>query len=204
LRGEKNDTAYLFSFYRDPGASIFEYKDSVANCYDYSLVSDVTGTVDTRLPGKYLITYNATNSVGKALAAVTRTVHVVENKAGFLNGNYLVVCTCTAVPSASSVPILSTTQYTASVNSSSVNSQFEISKLKVGPIYVVPHAPTLDGNSIHLGFYHPDFLNGNDELSGILSAAKNTFTISSMVYQYTPVIRYTCNNVYSKQLILKQ
>lgn len=202
LHGKKNDTAYLYAGYRDPGASVVESTEPKTNCDNFRLVSEITGTVDTRLPGTYSIIYKAQDASGNVLSAVTRTVIVVENKGGFLNGNYMVACTCTAVNTNSLNPVITTANYTAAINSSSVNNQFDLSLLKVGPVDVKPDA-VINGNGIELWFYHPDFLIGNGSHTGTLSTSKNTFTIESTVYQYSPVVRYSCKNIYSKQLILK-
>ena len=197
VHGKINDTAYLYTTYKDEGATIFEDGDKTSIC-DFKLVSDVSGTVNTRIPGTYFINYNANDSLGKPLATVTRTVHVVENNAGFLNGNYDVFSSCSTVVANSHKPTISTCNYTALVTSGSTNNSFVLISLNIGPEKVIPFA-NLNGRSILINYFSPEYANGT--ASGTLGITKNTFTIESEFCAYEPVKTYFCKNVYTKQLI---
>jgi hypothetical protein len=197
VHGKLNDTAYLYTSYKDEGATIFEDGDRTSIC-NFKLVSDVSGTINTRIPGIYFINYNANDSLGKPLTTVTRTVHVVENSAGFLNGNYEVVSSCTAVVSVSHNSTVSVGNYTALITSGSTNNNFVLISLNIGPQRVIPFA-SLNGRSIQVDYFSPEYASGT--ASGTLSATKNTFTIESTFYAYTQAITYQCKNVYTKQLI---
>ncbi len=130
---------------------------------------------------------------------VTRTVHVVENSAGFLNGNYNVACSCTAVIAGSATTSVTADNYTASVTSGSENNSFELSMLRIGPEYVKPSS-SLKGYAISMWYFNTDY-HPNSSVSGTLSPTKNTFTIESKTFPYSPLMTYKCNNIYSKQLI---
>ncbi len=199
IQGNPIDTAYLYTAYTDPGAKFFEDNhDRWINDGDFIPVTDVTGKVETNLPGTFYLKYNAKDSKGKALATVTRTVHVVENATAFLNGNYDVACTCTSVAG----PISTTTSqnYTASVWPNPAKNYFDLMFLNIGMEKIVP-ATYLNGNSINVNYWSPDY-DQISSASGTLSATKNTFTIDTKFYRFTPRVTYTCRNVYTKQLVV--
>ncbi len=192
INGNKLDTAYLFSSYDDRGA--FLEKNPCATV-------QVTGTVNTAVKGTYYVDYDYTDDAGHKAATVTRTVQVVENKCAFLNGGYNVVCTCVAVVAGAPNPTITTTNYTATVAPAMEDNCFELSSMKIGSGYVVPFPPpSVNGNSITVGFWDRDCIPGSCSTTGTLSATKNTFTIESVAYQFSPAIRYMCKNVYTKQL----
>jgi hypothetical protein len=197
--GKKIDTAYLYAAYQDQGAGVLDDKDGIRTCTDFTLGSEITGSVNTRLPGTYFLNYNASDAAGNPLATVTRTVHVVENSAGFLNGNYNVISSCTAVIAGSSNPTVTTENYTATVTSGIVNDGFELSMLKIGTEYVT-HWTSLKGNAIDVRYFSLDY-HQSSTASGTLSATKNTFTIESKAYLISSPLTYQCENIYTKQLI---
>ncbi|MDP1800472.1 MAG: DUF5011 domain-containing protein [Bacteroidota bacterium] len=192
LNGNKIDTAYLNSSYDDRGAIIEKSGNASVN---------VTGSVNTALSGIYYVDYDYTDTSGNTAATVTRTVHVVENKCAFLNGGYDVVCTCIAIVTGAPNATITTTNYTANVAGAMDNNSFELSSMKIGSGYVVPFpAPSINGNSITVNFWDRDCIPGSCSTTGTLSVTKNTFTIESLAYQFSPAVRYRCKNVYTKQL----
>jgi hypothetical protein len=201
LNGKQIDTAYLFSTYKDPGASFFEDRDGTKNCNEYGIVSNVTGSVNPDLPGTYYLTYNAQDLAGNPMTPVTRTIIVVENPANFLNGLYNVACTCTALAS-SSDPIITSQNYTALVNPGSARNQFELVSLEVGGEKVIPRS-SLNGYRIDVGFFNANFDWSCSGGTGTLSPGKNSFTIETQAQRYTPSIKYFCKNVYTKLLTIK-
>src|SRR5688572_29078772 len=88
INGRAMDTAYLFADYQDQGAEYILDRDGRTDCYDYKMVTEKSGTVNTRVCGTYFITYYAEDTLGNPIPPKTRTVEVVENKAAFLNGAY--------------------------------------------------------------------------------------------------------------------
>lgn len=192
INGNKLDTAYLNSSYDDRGASLEK-----SSCVKIN----ASGNVNTAITGVYYVDYDYTDTAGNMAATVTRTVHVVENKCAFLNGGYNVVCTCVAVVAGLPNPTITTTNYTATVAPAIDNNCFELSSMKIGSGYVVPFPPpSINGNSITVGFWDRDCIPGSCSTTGTLSATKNTFTLESVAYQFSPAIRYMCKNVYTKQL----
>ena len=120
-----------------------------------------------------------------------------EFSTSFLNGIYNVSSVCTALIPGSSNPTVSTDNYIASVSPGSNNSRFTLSKLNVGPEYVVP-LTFLRGNIIDVSFnISPVDFNQNSSASGTLSASKNTFTIETKVQKLSPAIIYVCKNIYT-------
>lgn len=198
--GSSEDMACLYADYQDPGATIVVYVNGMRTCRDAAFVPDVYGWVNTRLPGTYSLTYTATDPSGKPVSAVTKTVHVMANSAGFLNGNYDVTCDCTVTASGSPGHTLTTVSYTAASASGSRDRQFKLSLLNIGADYGVSDA-VLVGNTIGPGFcFSPDYQ--VTYLSGALSDAKTTFTISSLVHRYTPQTIYRCQNIYTRHLTI--
>jgi hypothetical protein len=194
------DTAYLYADYWNPGARVVVYVNGMPTCREAGFVPKVAGWVNTRLPGTYYLTYNATDLNGKALTAATKTVHVIENGAGFLNGNYDVTCNCTVTAAGSPGPTLTTITYTASSTSGSRNNHFQLSLLNIGADYGVSDA-VLVGDAIEAGFcFSPDYQ--VIYLSGALAASKNSFTMESLIFRYTPRINYRCRNIYTRQLLI--
>jgi len=199
LNGNKVDTAYLYSQYYDHFARVQEDTDGVLNCNDSKLITNSTGTINTQLPGTYYLHYNANDSKGNVLTTVTRTVHVVENSTSFLNGNYDVACTCTSV--AGPISTSSSHNYTATVAPNPGKDQFDLIGLHIGAERISTNA-TLNGHSINLGYFSPDYDHVSSSISGSLSATKNSFIINSKVYRYAPRVTYNCKNIYTKQLIV--
>jgi hypothetical protein len=200
IEGQKNDTAYLYACYKDPGASVFEEVDGAKNCNALTAVSDVSGKVNTRLIGTYFIHYNAKDAVGKPLPTVTRTVSVVKNNADFLNGSYDVASTCTITNNGTHAPTVTTNYYTALVTTGSTNNSFELLALNIGLEKVIPCNALLRDKFIEVNYFSPSY--ASCVASGTLSPTKNTFTIESSVYPYSPKIICTCKNVYTKRIVL--
>jgi len=71
-------TVECSSLFTDPGATATD------NCCVGSVV--VTGTVNTSVPGDYVLYYNATDCHGNTAVTVTRTVHVVDTIAPVIAG----------------------------------------------------------------------------------------------------------------------
>lgn len=201
LNGNKVDTAYLYSQYNDHFARVEEDTDGVLNCDDHTLITNSTGSLNMQLPGTYYLHYNANDSRGNALAAATRTVHVVENGTTFLNGSYDVACTCTAV--AGAISNITSHNYTATVAPNPTKHHFDLIGLHIGAERISSDA-TLNGSSIEIGFFSPDYDHTNSKISGNLSATKNSFTIDSKFYRYAPRIIYDCRNFYTRQLVINQ
>lgn len=199
LKGNIIDTAYLYTTYMDPGAIFFEDNNTeFLNDGDFIKVTDVSGTVKTNLPGTFYLKYNAKNSEGKPLATVTRTVHVVENRTAFLNGNYDVTCTCKAA--AGPISTNTSQNYTASIWPNPGKDHFDLVALNIG-VETITTSASLNGNAISIGYWSPDY-DQSSSASGTLSATRNTFTIDTKFHRFTPRVTYTCRNVYTKQLVL--
>jgi len=78
LTGANPITVILGSTFTDPGATA---SDSCAG----SFAATASGTVNTNAVGSYTITYNASDPSGNPAVAVTRTVKVIYNFAGFFS-----------------------------------------------------------------------------------------------------------------------
>ena len=199
LQGNPIDTAYLYTTYTDQGAKFFEdNNDRWVNDGDFIKVTDVSGTVDTKLPGTCYLKYNGKDASGRTLATVTRTIHVIENPTTFLNGNYNVICTCTTA--AGPISTNSSQNYTASVWANPAKNYFDLMFLNIGAEKIAP-ITSLSGNSITIHHWSPDYYHRSNA-SGTLSATKNSFTIDTKFYRYTPRVTYTCRNIYTKQLVI--
>lgn len=219
LRGNKIDTAYLqissttliangvsgytwlpgnsTANYVDAGVTVLEEIDGQLRCSDIPV--EITGTVNNKFPGTYILYYSARDASGNKAAGLSRTVHVVENGAAFLNGNYNVACSCTAVIASSPDPTITTANYTASaVMSGRINNSFSLSALKIGPECVIA-STFLNGNTIDVGFYGPEY--ANSSTSGTLSVTKNAFIIESKVQMWSPPITYSCKNIYVRSMV---
>jgi hypothetical protein len=199
LNGRRNDTTFLYCTYNDPGAVFILDDDGIPSCSDRFAVVNVTGEVNTRLPGTYVLKYDAVNAGGKPLSPVTRSVHVVENRAGFLNGTYDVVHSCTAVVAGAARAVLVNETYTANVTTGTRNNIFVLDMLKIGHEYVM-HNTNLSGHVIEVSFFSPDFA-ANSVATGTLAPDGNAFTVESTAYRFAPKIIYYCKNVYTRQLI---
>jgi hypothetical protein len=202
LDGKTLDTAYLFTNYKDPGASYFEDRDGTKNCNEYGVVTDITGSVNTSMPGIYTLTYNAKDTSGNPMSPVTRTIVVVESATHFLNGPYNVSCTCTAT-APKEKPVTSTENYTAMVNPGPGKNDFEIITLEVGGEKIIPRC-ALIGDKMDVGFFTASFDWSSSSGTGTLSPSKNSFTIQTTAQRFTPSIKYTCTNIYSKLVTIKQ
>jgi hypothetical protein len=201
FNGAAHDTAFLFTRYADPGVKLMDEKAGDLFIYREGKV-DTDGEVNTRLPGTYTITYSARDAAGNAAIALTRTVNVVENTTTFLNGNYTVVCSCSVLPQGSSTTSLVTSTYTAAILATANKNGFEISRLNLGPVNVMPGA-VLNGSDIILSYYDRDlnYTNGSEEVfKNTLSPSKGSFTIETKVMPWSPLVTYHCKNVYTKQL----
>jgi len=185
MYGEKTDTAYLNTVYKDPGS---EAVDGLEGC----LTVEITGKVNTAVPGTCYLDYDYTDAAGNIAATMTRTVHVMENSASFLNGPYNVVCTCTTMLGPAK-PTVASDNYTAMVSSYPANNRFELVQLKIGPQYVIP-ITSLNGNLINVSSYR----HGKSLGSGTLSPTKDTFIIESTFNETSPGITYVCRNVFTK------
>lgn len=199
LNGRIVDTAYLHAPYNDRGAGIYDDRDGIAGCNDFTLMTEYSGEVNTHIPGIYYLQYNAKDSLGNPLTSITRTVHVVENNANFLVGNYGVVCTCTAVSSGSSNYTVTTESYTSTIIPGTTNNYFEIITLNIGRENVIP-STMLKGSLIEVGNLGLRDYHSASNGSGTLSATKNTFTIESIVYPFSPAVIYKCKNIFTKAL----
>lgn len=201
FNGAAHDTAFLFTRYTDPGVKLMDEKAGDLFIYREGKV-ERDGEVNTRLPGTYTITYSARDAAGNAAIALTRTVNVVENSTTFLNGNYSVVCTCTVLPQGSNTPSLVSSRYTAAVLSSPRRDNFQISRLNLGPVNVMPGAQ-LNGSDISLEFYDRDlnYTDGSEDVfKNTLSPSKTSFTIETKVMPWSPLVTYHCKNVYTKNM----
>lgn len=189
IYGNIIDTAYLNTFYINPGAYVIDEFQSI----DIKMA----GAVNTASKGTCYLDYDAEDAVGNKAATITRTVHVIESKTAFLNGTYDVACTCTLVSEGSAIPKVSVNNYTAAVMLSQTNDQFELVQLNIGPEYVIPLA-SLSGNNINLSFY----INSECVASGTLAAAKNSFIIETAVENVSKTAKYKCKNLYTKTIIV--
>jgi|GEM_PF-1448570 len=218
LRGNKNDTVCLqvssttliahgtsgFTWlpgnptgeYGDPGAAVLETAGDELRCSDIPVV--VSGRVNNKFPGTYVLHYYAKDSAGNEAAAISRTVHVVENGAAFLNGNYNVACSCTTTPAGSSNSTIRSSNYTSTaIASNALNNHFVLSALRIGPEDLMPTI-RLNGTSLSSDYFSPADYNYNSTLSGTLSVTKNAFIIESKVQTWSPLITYRCKNTYLK------
>lgn len=193
MEGNSLDTAYLHSTYKDAGAMINEW-DRIPNCaYRYT---HATGAVNSEVLGTYYIKYEGEDASGNILAEITRTVHVVENSAGFLNGIYNVTCTCSAI----SDTLRTTTSYIAAVSSGSTNHVFNLSKLEMGAGFTRPLSLMLKGNVIKQLIINSCDFDPRGSVIGKLSSSKNSFTIESSGYTVGPLgkfsAKFNCINVF--------
>lgn len=197
LWGKKTDTAYLYANYEEPGSEI----RNAGKPMDCSAErANINGTVNTRIPGMYYVYYSFTDKAGRAAKTLTRTVQVVENEAGFLNGTYDVVCTFTAITRGANKKTISTTTYTATIFPENKNRQFRLVPLHLGAEYIVPNSQ-LSGDSMYMGYFTPDYY--TLDISCKLSTIKTSFTVESKAIKYSPAITYHCKNVFTKQFVLK-
>ncbi len=184
--------------YYDQGVAILDNVNGRIQCS--RIEPEVTGGVNNQITGTYSICYNATDAAGNKAAAVTRTVYVVKNEAGFLNGNYDVACTCTATAAGAPNPVVTSSSYTAYVVTSTIlNRVFELSALWIGREQT-PAPGELRGNHFTVGFFNPEYASAS--IAGTLSESKNTFTVESTACLYSPAITYRCKNVYTIRLMI--
>ncbi|MDQ6974329.1 MAG: DUF5011 domain-containing protein, partial [Mariprofundaceae bacterium] len=64
------------------GSAFVDAGSIVTDNYSTGLTATVTGTVNTVVPGSYILTYNAKDAAGNAATPVTRTVNVVAKPVG--------------------------------------------------------------------------------------------------------------------------
>lgn len=193
------DTAYLNTTYKSSEIEALDEVNGVLRCTNIPV--RISGTPDTRFPGTYVLTYNATDHAGNEAVPVEFTVHVVENPAGFLSGSYNVISTCSTI-SGVSVESVGTETYIANVETGTKGGEFFLSALKIGPEYVA-HSTTLRGHAIDVSYFSTSYHTASSA-TGTLSASKNSFTIDAKAYQFYPAVKYLCRNVYTKQLVLKE
>lgn len=193
INGNENDTVCLGTLYMDRGASVMDTKNGAPLCSDIKV--NIIGTVNSSLTGVYFLDYDASDEDGNHAATITRTVHVIENSASFLNSIYNVVCSCTASVKGLLTPTVTTDRYIAAVSPGLINRSFVLSALRIGPEKIMPFT-SLNGNSINVNYYGREYHTASNA-SGVLSAAKKSFTIESIFYQWSPTIVYRCNNVYT-------
>lgn len=176
------DTAFLNTFYNSETVEV-EPCEGVT----------VTGKVNTSRLGTYYLDHDYTDAFGNRAATVTRTVHVIQNPAEFLNGFYEVVCTCTITQNESPKTTTLTENYTARISSSPLKDHFELVSLKINSEYAIP-VSSLHGNDIQIGFYR----NTDAKNSGTLSASKQSFTIDTESGGGKPDSKYVCKNSFKK------
>ncbi|WP_317899867.1 immunoglobulin-like domain-containing protein [Aurantibacillus circumpalustris] len=182
------------SNYPDPGAQVLDEINGQMRCTDLPL--EVTGVVNNKFPGRYVLYYNVKDLAGNKAATVSRTVHVLENSAAFLNGDYSVTCNCTVTTNNANTPTVTTSSYTAAVvTSAKVNNQFKVTSLKTGPEYIVPSI-TLVGNSLDVFYYTRNY--NSKVTTTALSPDKSSFSVEIQDYFSDGSFAYTCNNVYTK------
>ena len=202
LEGNKVDTAYMFVQYQDPGATVNKYVNGRINCPENVIWANVSGSVNTNIPGVYILNYSGEDSLGNVLAPLSRTVHVIENSSNFLSGIYKVACTCTAT-SGSDKPIITTENYTAVVNPANGRGHFQLLPLNIGPEQVIPQA-SLSGTTILVGHFSANYHYPNSTAGGTLAPTKNTFTIETGFQRYSPATIFVCKNVFSRLLTIKK
>lgn len=190
LTGKQSDTCYMTLSYTDPGATANDNTDG--NITSSILV---TGNVNTAIAGDYVLHYNVKDAANNTAAQASRTVHVL-NPSYFLNGNYAVTASYTVTDQGISAS--SSENFTATaVASSTINNGFNISKLCIGPAYVVP-VTSLNGNNILVLYTNTSY--PKNTASGTLCLCKSSFTIETTSYDQMNLGRtYAAKNVYVKQ-----
>ncbi|MDQ1914703.1 glycosyl hydrolase family 28-related protein [Paenibacillus sp. GD4] len=78
LKGEATMEVHRGSVFADPGATALDDKDG-----DLTARIIVTGTVNTMVPGEYMLKYNVSDNAGNPAVEVVRTVKVTEQPAAF-------------------------------------------------------------------------------------------------------------------------
>lgn len=192
MDGPPHETIYQNTLYSDPGAEVMDVVNGEIRCSGIFLKS--SGNLNIHVPGIYLMEYKAEDSQGNVLPVVTRTIQVVVNDAAFLNGIYNVACSCTAVIG-SSPALITTEDYIAAVSSGSKNREFELNKLKIGPVDIIP-STRLNEDRIEVSYFYEDIDIVRSQASGTLSPSKNTFTIESHAVKTYPYKNYHCINVF--------
>jgi hypothetical protein len=181
--------------YSDPGVLATDNRDG-----DISALVEVSGTVNQRRKGTYFLTYQVKDAAGNAAVTKTRTVHVVESNAAFLNGNYDVACTC-SITTTSGTTQLSTANYTASIqNSVLYNNRFSLSALHVGDEYYEASG-TFTDTSLEFGVYlRPASYTYDSNVFGKISPSGDRVTIETRVQALSSFNKYHCKNTYTKKL----
>lgn len=192
--GKKNDTIRQQITYKNQEIKNGDYFDR-----DINLFLEITGKVNSGVKGIYFLNYNAKDEAGNQAATVTRTVHVIENSTGFLNGSYSVVCSCSAsidgLPNSTTV---STDNYTAYVAPGQSKNSFILSSINSGSVFATYTTHFLIGNFIK-GSYIMSLDFRSSEGIGTLSEAKNSFTIVTTSNPFPPNrSTYICKNIYTK------
>jgi hypothetical protein len=200
LRGSERDTAHLYSRYSDPKVNVLDFIQGRLRCPDDGLSLEVLGYVDHEHPGVYTLTYTAQDKAGNKAPPLTRTVVVVPNPDAFLTGNYNVICTCTASLKGTGTPTVSATNYSVSIVPGETHKSFDLISMNIGAERVVQRL-TRKSDTLYAGYFHSDYR--HSESTGILDPSKNSFTIQTTYFKFTPPVIYKCRNVFTKQLILK-
>lgn len=73
LNGDSNLTIYINSNYEEPGYIVSD------NCSDLNDKVEITGSVNTKKEGKYILTYKAIDDSGNT-TTITRTINVINKK----------------------------------------------------------------------------------------------------------------------------
>lgn len=198
--GRLIDTAYLLADYEDRGAEYLFDSSASLDCTRYRMAGIKTGSVNTRITGTYYITYYADDIRGNPIAPQTRTVHVVENEAGFLNGSYDVSFSQTITPVGSKDGTISSASYTALITTASENKHFKLYTLNIGP-EKLPQDVYVGHDTLE--FSHFNVYYASLSIGGKLDRSRNSFSVETTVYPFSPKVVYKCTSVFTKQLVLQ-
>ncbi|MCE3227536.1 MAG: hypothetical protein K0S32_2087 [Bacteroidetes bacterium] len=198
ITGNKIDTAYLYSDYNDQGVALNDWRHGGLKCLESSFVK-TEGEVNVNIPGTYTITYRATDLAGNSAVPVTRTVHVVPSPLASFHGVYKVACTCTAEIAGSKTTTITNENYLSDIKPAGSKNHFDIVSMNIGRERLTVSSAIV-GDKLESSAFNVDYhyLSGG---TGTISLAKNTFTIESIYYLYSPRIDYRCRNVFGKQLV---
>lgn len=195
VNGNTVDTAYIGSLYADPGAMMLDRSFELVRGSDDNIQAE--GSVRTDAEGTFTISYSGFAPPGTELAPVTRTVHVVPNTVAYLNGVYDATCICTMDDSTHS-HVASAESYSSVVSPSAQKGCFELSMVDIGPGYMTTRA-CVTGNSIDLSYYDPD-IDFRSTCKGVVAPSHDAFTVTSIAYQYSPLVTSTCVSQFKRRL----
>ncbi|MBL7932054.1 MAG: DUF5011 domain-containing protein [Bacteroidia bacterium] len=192
LTGKQSDTCYMTLAYTDPGATANDNTDG--NITSSILV---TGTVNTAVTGDYILQYNVKDAANNSAATVSRTVHVL-NPVDFLNGNYAVTGSYTAMILGATSTITSSSYTATAVASTTINNGFNISTINLGPTQIVPYSTTVNNNIFSISYFNGSY--PKSTASGTICLCKNSFTIETVAYdQMYPSRTHHARNIFVKQ-----